>query len=138
LRLPVSCARLPPSPAQDERSVLIVDDDAFAREALGRILEVDGYHVLRAANGLEALKHLQGAQRPGLILLDLFMPQLDGFEFVWKQKHDPMLADIPVIVVSAADQTAVQEPCACVVARFQKPVIVADLLQAIRRQLPPM
>ena len=117
------------------RSVLIVDDDDFGREMLGRILEAGGYRVLRAADGAEALRHLRGPARPGLIILDLLMPRLDGRRFVCRQQRDPDLAGIPVIVVSA-DTSPLGEGFPGVVARFEKPVTVPELLAAIRRHLP--
>lgn len=118
-----------------QRRVLIVDDDAFARETLGRLLEGDGYNVATAANGGEALRHLQREPRPGLIVLDLMMPRVDGFAFAKEQQRHPELAGIPVIVVSASDCQRTLAVSA-MVARFEKPVDVAELLRTINQHLP--
>src|SRR5262249_38103033 len=64
----------------EPRPVLVIDDDQFGREALARILEVTGYRTMRAANGLEGLGALRGSPPPGLIILDLVMPVVDGWE----------------------------------------------------------
>jgi CheY-like chemotaxis protein len=86
---------------RDAETVLIVDDDPEVREALGRLLEDDGWAVTTAADGQEALARLQQAPPPALILLDLMLPVMDGFEFRVRQLEDPQTAGIPVIVFSA-------------------------------------
>ena len=83
-----------------ERMVLVVEDDRAVREALSALLEVEGYSVVAAANGEEALHHLQDGLRPSVILLDLMMPVMDGFEFRRRQLTDLRFSRIPVIVVS--------------------------------------
>ena len=126
----------PTDPSPEPRPVLIVDDDDFGRETLGQILEAAGYRVQRAAGGEAALRLLAGRCPPGLVVLDLLMPGLDGWEFVRRQQADPRLAAVPVIVVSAEDAAALRDEFAGVVAHFQKPVPLRDLLAAIRRHLP--
>ena len=89
-------------------SILIVEDEHNIRAVLTEILEDEGYAVASVPNGLEALVFLQ-EHRPQLILLDLGMPVMTGWEFCEQQQRDPALADIPVIVMSATphlDQTA--------------------------------
>lgn len=87
---------------ESQKSVLVVDDDTGIRAMLIELLEDSGYHVSGAANGREALAQLQsGAQYPCLILLDLNMPVMTGWEFRSRQQQDPALAEIPVVVVSA-------------------------------------
>lgn len=81
--------------------VLVVEDDSAIRDALRELLEHEGYEVLWAANGLEALARLRGGQSPRLILLDLGMPVMDGWEFRHAQRRDPAIAPIPVVVISA-------------------------------------
>jgi CheY-like chemotaxis protein len=82
--------------------VLVVDDDATVRQLLRRMLESEGYAVLEADNGRAALGALAEA-RPSVILLDLMMPEMDGFEFVAElRRHEPWRA-IPVIVITAKD-----------------------------------
>ena len=89
-------------------SILIVEDEHDIRAVLTEILEDEGYAVASVPNGLEALVFLQ-EHRPQLILLDLGMPVMTGWEFRERQQRDPALADIPVIVMSATphlNQTA--------------------------------
>ncbi len=92
-------------------ALLLVDDDERVREALVALLEAQGYPVVGAANGREALDVLRvRGLRPGLILLDLMMPVMDGWQFRAAQLADAELATVPVVVFSAhprARETAV-------------------------------
>jgi adenylate cyclase len=81
--------------------VLIVDDEPFNVDYLEQELEGSNYQLITAFNGREALDKIQSEQ-PDLILLDLNMPVLDGFAVLAQLKADPLLRDIPVIIVSAA------------------------------------
>ena len=83
-------------------SVLIVEDDRDTREMLGRFLELEGFDVQTAANGELALKVLQDEERPSVIILDLMMPVMNGWQFRVAQQSDPNLSEIPVVVVTAA------------------------------------
>ena len=128
----------PPRPAPASRaaarSLLIVDDDAFARDALAQILEAEGYAVACAANGREALRRLRQLPLPDLILLDLVMPVLDGFSFCRLQERDARLASIPVVVVSARDVSlGAAESAPQVVGCVSKPIAVEELLECIRQ-----
>ena len=80
--------------------VLVVDDERGIAEALGDALSDEGYEVRLAGNGHEALSVLAG-WRPGVILLDLMMPTMDGWAFRAEQLRRPDVADVPVVVVSA-------------------------------------
>lgn len=82
-------------------SVLIVEDDRDTREMLGRFLELEGFEVQTAANGELALQVLQD-ERPSVIILDLMMPVMNGWQFRVAQQSDPNLSQIPVVVVTAA------------------------------------
>jgi len=73
------------------REILVVDDDFSAREVLTELLRDHGYSVISAADGREALNYLQVASPPGIIVLDLMMPVMDGWEFLQHQSHDPAL-----------------------------------------------
>jgi CheY-like chemotaxis protein len=108
--------------------VLVVEDDADSRDELAEIVGDAGYRVLTAANGQQALNVLKQV-RPNLILLDLMMPTLTGWELLAALGADPHLAGIPVVVVSAY---AVQAPrgVPCV---LSKPISIEALLTAIRR-----
>src|SRR5579863_686756 len=105
-------------------TILVVDDDRGAMEALSDILEYEGYRVERARNGLQALEYLQQTRpRPSLVILDLLMPVMDGWEFRMRQKEDPELAHIPVLVVTAISATAGIDA-----AILRKPVDINELL----------
>src|ERR1043165_6681206 len=85
--------------------VLIVEDDADLRDMMAQLLSLEGFHTATVANGREALDYLHNGDAPDLILLDLMMPVMDGWEFRRRQCADPTLATVPVIVLSALDQT---------------------------------
>jgi CheY-like chemotaxis protein len=82
--------------------VLVVDDDPGLRAMLRKLLEEQGCKVAEAENGLAALRRLNESQ-PSLILLDLIMPQLDGFGFMAQMRKNPALKSIPVVVLTAMD-----------------------------------
>jgi Amt family ammonium transporter len=84
--------------------VLVVDDDALTREVLRRTLEGEGWRVVEAANGVEALEVVKIVM-PSLILLDLMMPEMDGFRFVSELRAIPEWKDIPIIIMTAKDLT---------------------------------
>jgi CheY-like chemotaxis protein len=87
-------------------SILVVEDDVATREMLCRSLMSMGYIAHAAVNGRNALNWLGSHPVPSLILLDLLMPELDGFEFLQELRKQPAFVDIPVIVVTAKDLTA--------------------------------
>ena len=91
--------RLDPTPA-----VLIVEDNPDNREMLRRQLAKAGWRVLEAKNGLQALKVMQ-SDRPRIILLDLMMPEMNGFEFIRELRQRPKWRSLPVIVLTAKDLT---------------------------------
>jgi CheY-like chemotaxis protein len=84
--------------------VLIVEDDEDLREMMAQLLSLEGFRTATVANGREALQYLHDAETPQVILLDLMMPVMDGWEFRRQQQADPALAPVPVIVLSALDQ----------------------------------
>jgi CheY-like chemotaxis protein len=85
--------------------VLVVDDDASTRELFRRVLSQEGMEVMEATDGLEALARL-GEKLPSVILLDLMMPNMDGFEFVEEFRRHPEWQSIPILVVTAKNPTA--------------------------------
>ena len=84
--------------------VLIVEDDEDLREMMAQMLMLEGFQAVAVANGREALEYLHDAEKPDVILLDLMMPVMDGWEFRRQQQADPAIAPVPVIVLSALDQ----------------------------------
>lgn len=84
------------------KSALIVDDDRSIVDGLSDYLENDGYTVFAAADGSEALALLNRGLRPNVIVLDLLMPGMDGWDFRMAQLNRPSLAEIPVVVISAS------------------------------------
>ncbi|MGD8977222.1 MAG: response regulator, partial [Gammaproteobacteria bacterium] len=84
--------------------VLVVDDEPHIRELTRRTLEAEGLSVREAADGQEALEQV-ARERPCMIILDLMMPVMDGFEFLLRLRQDPETMDLPVVVVTAKDLT---------------------------------
>lgn len=82
-------------------TILLVDDNSDILEVIRVILELEGYRVATASNGAEALARLHEGLDPQLIILDLTMPVMDGWEFRDRQLADPALRDIPTIIYSA-------------------------------------
>jgi CheY-like chemotaxis protein len=115
--------------------ILLVEDDDEIREALTDVLEQQGYEVEGARNGREALDmlHDHDHQHPRLILLDLMMPVMDGWQFRHKQLEDPMLARIPVVVLSAMANLRARGADLHAAECLAKPVDVDYLLQAVSR-----
>jgi CheY-like chemotaxis protein len=88
--------------------ILIVEDDEDAREAMVAFLEMKGYRAVPAGNGKEALDYLNRAPVPDLIILDLWMPVMNGWQFRQEQAKNPRLAKVPIVVVTAlSDRTDV-------------------------------
>ena len=83
--------------------ILIVEDDRFLRELIARKLKNEGYEVVEAVDGEEGLKKIK-EEKPDLVLLDLILPGIDGFEVLTKAKEDPITAQIPVIILSNLGQ----------------------------------
>ena len=110
-------------------TVFVVEDDLDTRDMLGRFLELEGFHVELAANGKQALERLSAGVHPCVILLDLMMPVMDGWQFRREQVRDRGLAEIPVIVVSAAGKDRLAEIDAN--AYLSKPVDLEQLLERV-------
>jgi signal transduction histidine kinase len=115
------------------RSLLVVEDDADIREALDGLLSMEGFRVAGCANGREALDWLRASPKPDIILLDLMMPIMDGWQFRVAQKDDPELATIPVLALSA-DSTA-KAAAIDAEAYLKKPVDYDTLIATIDRLL---
>lgn len=119
------------------RVVLVVDDDRDALEAITAILEDAGYDALSAANGLEALGQLGDHKgHCDLILLDLLMPVMNGWDFRRKQKQTPAFADIPVLLMSAGAHMATVSGELNAAGYVTKPVEMPDLLSVVKQHCP--
>jgi signal transduction histidine kinase len=121
------------SSGSERKVILLVEDDRSIREAVHDILETEGYDVVQAENGRDALERLRAGSPPDLILLDLRMPVMDGWEFRAAQKNDPNLATIPVLAVSA-DGSAKAEAIAAD-GYLRKPLSTSTLLDTVARIL---
>ncbi|MEH2069867.1 MAG: PAS domain S-box protein [Nostoc sp.] len=89
-------------PNENRKTILVVDDDANIRELLRQQLENEGYNVREAKDGMHAIHQIKIA-RPDLILLDVMMPQINGFDVAAVLKNDPQTADIPIIILSIVE-----------------------------------
>jgi two-component system, chemotaxis family, chemotaxis protein CheY len=126
LYLNVHCeAPMPHSPSP--ASVLVVEDNDDIRQAIGELLEDEGYETALAEDGRHALELLSRVPRPCLLLIDLVMPRMDGWQLVDMLSHDDRLATIPVVLMSAASKTALPHH-----RTLKKPIDLDLLLQIVR------
>ncbi len=110
-------------------NLLIVVDDDGAREALGEIFDIEGYRVATCTNGRDALEYLHSYPPPDVIILDLQMPVMNGWQFRREQNRDANLAKVPVVVI-----TAFQAPRNIDVDEIvQKPIDIERLLAVVRK-----
>ena len=116
-------------------SVLIVEDDRDTREMLEHFLQLEGFEVRSAPNGDAALHSLQSGARPCVILLDLMMPVMNGWQFREAQTRNPDFSTIPVIVVTAAGPRG-EVPRIDADGWVSKPVDLEQLLGAIEAVCP--
>jgi len=117
--------------------VIIVDDDRDTREMLTLALELEGFEVGQAANGLRLISAMH-VDRPDVILLDVMMSWIDGFELCRAIKKNPTFADIPVIFISARKSAEDEKTglAAGAVAYFSKPIDMDGLVSRMRALLP--
>ena len=113
--------------------VLVIDDDADLRESIGAALTAAGFAFDTASDGVDALRRLRGGTQPCVVLLDLMMPRMSGFEVRSAMKADPALASIPVVVVTGAGPLADRHAAALEAQILRKPVQLRDLLDAVTR-----
>ena len=121
------------APPKDTATVLLVDDDLSIVDGVTDFLQEEGFKVVSATNGAEALSLLRGGVAPDVILLDVMMPLMDGWDFRATQLADPALRKIPIVVMSAcgfAPETIRQQFHAYDV--FAKPIELSHFLQALR------
>jgi CheY-like chemotaxis protein len=120
---------------KDSFVVLVVDDDLDIRETLREVIEAEGFQVSCAANGAEAMHLLGSGMRPDLIILDLMMPVMSGWEFLAKMRGDEALASIPVAVVSASGGKTPPVGATCF---FRKPIELDTILGLVREHSATM
>ena len=115
------------------RTVLLVEDDYDVRETVREVLADEGYQVVVAADGQEALDRLRGGCAPFVIVLDMMMAGMNGLQFRAAQRADPALAGIPVVVLTANRdiERRAEELQAAVYLR--KPAQLEELLEVLRR-----
>ena len=116
--------------------VLVVEDNGDMREFLARVLSMQGYDFLEAADGEEGL-HVARTQNPSLILMDISLPALDGFEATRQLKQDPAMRHIPIIAVTAHarpadEQRALDAGCD---GYLSKPYSLRDFLAVVEKNL---
>jgi CheY-like chemotaxis protein len=114
-------------------TVLLVEDDHDVRETIAEILFDEGYQVVTASDGRAALDHLQAGVKPSVIVLDLMMAGMDGFQFRAEQRADPAIAGVPVIVLTADRHVDQRLDELAVAAYLRKPTRLAELLAVIAR-----
>jgi two-component system response regulator MprA len=117
------------SSARAKKLILVIEDDPELRDSLRRVLTDEGFATLGAENGESALALLRGDPEPDVIVLDLLMPTMNGWDFLERISREPAAA-IPVIVVSAASEHIDRERVA---ASLRKPIDLESLLAAVRR-----
>jgi len=124
---------MPQTAETNNRTVMIVEDDLDIRDALTQILEFEGYNVLSAENGQDALARLRDGEKPSLILLDLMMPVMDGWQFRVEQQKDANLNTIPVVIISADGRVYQKASAIGAVGYLKKPVELEVLLSTVER-----
>ena len=117
-------------------TILLVEDETPIRELLVEVLSDEGYTVMDAANGLEALG-LLAEQAPDLVLTDVMMPGLDGLGVVRRLQGDPRTARIPIILMSAALRELSPSDQSPRVSFVNKPFDLARLLEEVRARVGP-
>jgi CheY-like chemotaxis protein len=114
----------------DSSSILIVDDDHDIQDCLAEAISSQHYKVFTAGNGLEALRKLRVSEAPSVIILDLMMPVMNGWEFLTACQKDPRLAKIPVVILSAI---ANKDTAYGATDFLRKPVNLDQLLDKLER-----
>jgi two-component system alkaline phosphatase synthesis response regulator PhoP len=115
-------------------SILVVEDEQTIRELLAELLSIEGYDVVSASNGLEAIR-LAARKSPHLVILDASMPEMDGLETTWELRSQEETCGIPIIMVTAFDETRTEALHAGVDDFVTKPFKVADLMARVKALL---
>ena len=110
-------------------NILVVEDNDDVREMMAITLELEGHDVSTATNGCDALTKLRQGDRPCVILLDLMMPVMNGWEFRQEIENDPVLREVPVVIISAATAELIHTTTAA--AYLPKPLNMDQLLHVV-------
>ena len=120
------------SESHPEKHILVVDDDADILMALSLVLRGAGYRIVTASNGAEALDKLRGGgELPFIILTDLMMPVMNGWDFVAALRTEPALINIPVVVMTGFRDVADHAALQTVVCILDKPLDLEELVTTI-------
>jgi len=116
------------TPMKTPHTILLVEDEEDLREMMREVLVQGGYHVLAASDGQQALDALAGVDRVCVVILDLLMPRMNGWDFVEALRREPGNAQIPIVVHTSAPN---QAP-AGVTRVLRKPITMDGLLSVVR------
>jgi len=121
------------------KQILVVEDNDDIREAISEALELEGFSVETARNGKEGLAMLRKTTSPTLVLLDLMMPVMNGWEFLDAQKNDPQLREHRVITISAVDSSiSVEDPSPLLTdGAIRKPLSLESIWAEVRKHCRP-
>src|SRR5688572_8662092 len=114
----------------DQRSLLVVEDNEALRMEIAELFRDDGFRVVEAADGATALEILRRGEPIDIVLLDLWMPTMDGWRFRMEQRRDPALRNVPVVVLTADDSAQAQTIDADAV--IPKPFEARELCETVR------
>jgi CheY-like chemotaxis protein len=112
----------------DPKTIVLVEDDDGIRETMAALLEDEGFRVVQAANGEEGLAAIRAATDPCLVLLDLWMPVMNGWQMLEAMRRDEALRRVPVVVISAAGDLTPPDGAA---AFLRKPIRLETLLRNV-------
>ena len=118
-----------------KKKILVVEDDKDIQDSVVELLESEGFETICANNGREALQILKDTAQnlPDLIILDLMMPVMDGFEFREEQKRDPRIANVPIVIMSADGNIEPKKHKIDAKAYIKKPLDVDDLMELVKQ-----
>lgn len=128
---PAQVSIIQPQPQAPHATILLVEDHPDSRDALRALLEAVGYRVRTAVNGSEAVEQAL-ADPPDLILMDVMMPQMDGFEATRRLRATPGFPDVPIVAVTAMEGAREMSTEAGCSGYISKPVHVPEMLRQIR------
>jgi CheY-like chemotaxis protein len=114
-----------------EHAILVVEDDPFTRTAVAGLLQENGFKAWREPNGTSALRRLRSRRKPCVILLDLMMPGVTGWEFLERHRDSPTLSKVPLVLMTGWTDTDLAQARAMVA----KPIDPRRLLSSLRRVL---